>query len=109
MRIDKVLNQGYLNYIETTKSNNDIISKLGESLQTISIQDIASKFDQTYTDANSIVYDFDYNEIRNDRLIRNAIAKSLNYRSIYINWSGDQKKMATNILTQIDYYLGENK
>ena len=109
IRIDKVLNQDYLNYIETTKSNNDIISKLGESLQTISIQDIASKFDITYTDANSIVYDFDYNEIRNDRLIRNAIAKSLHWRSISYNWMKGQKEMATNILTQIDYYLDKNK
>ncbi|MFK5891072.1 MAG: DUF6090 family protein [Flavobacteriaceae bacterium] len=109
MRIDKVLNQDYLNYIETTKSNNDIISKLGESLQAISIQDVASKFDQTYTDTNSIVYDFDYNEIRNDRLIRNAIAKSLHWRSISYNWMKDQKEMATNILTRIDYYLRENK
>jgi uncharacterized protein DUF6090 len=109
MRIDKVLNQDYLNYLETTKSNNNIISKLGESLQTISIQDIDSKFDQTNTNANSIMYDFDYNEIRNDRLIRNAIAKSLNWRSISINWMTGQKKMATNILTRINYYLDKNK
>ena len=105
MRIDKDLNQEYINYLETTKSNNDIISKLGESLQAISIQDIAPKFDQTYTDGKEIVYDFDYSEIRNDRLIKNAIAKSLNWRSISINWMADQKEMATNILSSIDKYL----
>jgi len=109
MRIDKVLNQDYLNYLETTKSNNNIISKLGESLQIISIQDIASKFDQTYTNTNSIVYDFDYKEIRNDRLIRNAIAKSLHWRSISYNWMKEQKEMAINILSSIDKYLDKNK
>jgi hypothetical protein len=105
MRIDKEQNQEYLNYLETTKSNNNIISKLGESLQAISIQDVASKFDQTYTDDKGIIYDFNYNEIRNDRLIRNAIAKSLYWRTVSINWMANQKEMATNILLSIDKYL----
>ncbi len=109
MRIDKELNQDYLNYLETTKSNNSIISKLGESLQTISIQDVAPKFDINYTNANRILYDFDYNKIRNDRLVKNAIANSLFYRNVSVNFSMDQKEMATNLLSRINYYLDKSK
>jgi len=112
MRIDNQLNQEYLNYLENTISHNNIISKLGESLQTIAIQDLSPHFDFTTQlmslEDNSLIYDFEFNEIRNNRLIKNAVNKSLFYRTTYIKWSQEQKDSAAKLLLDIDGFLIKN-
>ena len=105
MRIDNQLYQEYLNYLENTVSQNNIMSKLGESLQAISIQDLSSNFDITTSEGNSLYYDFDFNKIRNNRLIKNALSKSIFYRTTYINWSERQKDFAAKLLFDIDGFL----
>ena len=105
MRIDNQLNQEYLNYLENTISQNNIISKLGESLQAIAIQDLSSNFDITNTEENYLYYDFEFNKIRNNRLIKNALSKSIFYRTIYINWSQRQKDFAAKLLKDINRFL----
>jgi len=109
LRIDKELHQGYLNYIELTNSRNDITSKLGESLQSISIQHISPLFDLTTelstSNTKRLYYDFNYKTISENRLIRNAIAKSLYYRIVYVGWAENQKELAMNLLEDINDYL----
>ena len=105
MRIDNQLNQEYLNYLEITISKNNVISKLGESLQAIAIQDLSSNFDITTSDGNRLYYDFEFSNIRDNRLIKNALSKSIFYRTIYISWSQEQKDFATKLLLDIDGFL----
>ena len=109
MRIDKQLNQEYLNYLESTNYNNDIITKLGVTLQTISIQHVFSKFDFSTQPTSSteieLYYHFEYSEIRNDRLVKNSINKSLFYRSFCIKYAQWQKEIATKLLYDIDEFL----
>jgi len=107
MRIDNSLNQKYLTYLEYTVSNNAIIAKLGESLQLISIHDVSQKFDLTHENSY-LKYSFNYDEIKEDRLIKNAIAKSLSFRRFSISWMESQIEMAITMLYTIDEIL-ENK
>ena len=107
IRIDNTLNQKYLTYLENTISNNDIITKLGESLQLISIQHVSLKFD-LINENSYIIYSFNYSEIKDDRLIKNAIAKSLSYRKVSIIRIESQMEMAIAILSTIDQILDSN-
>lgn len=107
LRINNTLNQKYLTYLENTISKNAIITKLGESLQLIAIQHVLPKFDITPENLD-LKYGFNYNEIKDDRLIKNAIANSLNYHRISISWMESQIEMATTILSTIDKILESN-
>lgn len=105
MRIDNQLNQDYLYYLEYTNSQNNIISKLGESLQAIAIQDFTPNFDLTISDENDLMYDFDFKKIRGNRLIKNALSKSMFYRTIYINWAQKNKDVVAKLLKDIERFL----
>ena len=108
-RIDVTLNRDYLSYIENTKSYSDVLSKLGESLQTITIQDVQPLVDLNYQDNSNKKVDFDFEKIRNNRLIKNALEKSVYYRNAYINWINEQIEQAENLLAKIDGYLTNGK
>jgi hypothetical protein len=72
LRIDNQLNKESPNYLEITISQNNIISKLGESLQAIVIQGLSSNFDITTSEVKRRYYYFEFNKIRGNRLIKNA-------------------------------------
>ncbi|MBN4047048.1 hypothetical protein JYU05_00720 [bacterium AH-315-P13] len=108
IRINNTLNQKYQTYLEYTVSNNAIIAKLGESLQLISIHHVSPIFDLTHENS-SLKYSFNYDEIKDNRLIKNAIAKSLNYRRISISRMESQIEMATTILSTIDKILDRDR
>jgi len=73
-------------------------------LQLISIQHVSPKFD--IINSNSTLnYNFDYDEIKDERLIKNAIAKSLRYREVSINMIKSQMEIAITILSSIDKIL----
>ena len=69
--ISNELNRRYLGYIETTQSSKDMLSKFGESLQSIVSQDIFPKVDLVYRDkwgdGKKNLAHFDFEKIRNDR------------------------------------------
>ena len=98
VNINNQLSQKYLNYLEKTKSNNDIISKLGESLQLIALKDINPKVDLNYSNRTSKSVDFDIAELRNDRGFKNAINRSLTYRHTSIEFMQQQKEKANELL-----------
>jgi len=100
--IDNQLNQVYQQYIENIKSNNDIISKLGETLQFVATQDVYSKVDLNFSDLIETV-DFDLEKLRNDRSFKNAINRSIGYRNVSIRYMNQQKDQAIEIL----YFLNE--
>ncbi|HSH20362.1 MAG TPA: DUF6090 family protein [Draconibacterium sp.] len=108
-RIDVNLNREYLEYIEKTKSNNDIISKFGETLQTIVIQDVHPLVDLNYQDISGEMINFDFEKIRNNRLIKNALKKSIFFRNVYINWINGQIEQAEKLLAIINGYLTHEK
>jgi hypothetical protein len=108
-RIDDNLNRGYLGYIENTKSNNDIISKFGESLQTIAIHDVHPLVDLNYEVISGKMVDFEFEKIRNNLLIKNALKKSIFFRNVYINWINGQKEQAEKLIALIDDHLTDNK
>lgn len=108
-RIDVNLNREYLAYIENTKSNNDIISKFGESLQTIAIQDVHSLVDLNYEVISGKMVNFEFEKIRNNLLIKNALKKSVYFRNIYINWIKGQIEQAEKLIALIDNYLAHEK
>ena len=103
--INNQLNQKYLNYIGKTKSNNDIISKLGESLQSIALQDMHPKVDLNYSDRSSQSVQFDIAELRNDREFKNALNRSFAYRNTSIEFMKQQKVKATELLSILNEEL----
>jgi len=103
-RINNALNQKYISYLETTNYNNNIIAKLGGTLQNLSIQYILPKFD-IETDPTTATYHFDFIEVKDDRLIKNAIAKSLRYRYVAISFIDAQIKKAQDLIIDIDKIL----
>jgi len=107
LRIDKALHQKYINYLELTSYNNDIIRKLGESLQQISIQDVSSNFD-IVQNKSSTMYKFDFTEIKDNRLLKNAIQKSKRYRAVANLFMDAQMKEAKSLISEIDQTLAKN-
>ena len=107
-RIDAELNHKYILYVERTKSNNDVIRKLGESLQLIVINDVAPKIEYNYKDNAGNEVDFDFNVIRNDNLISNALNKSISYRNVSINYINEQLSLADELLDRINKKSGQN-
>jgi hypothetical protein len=108
-RIDVNLNREYLAYIENTKSNNDIISKFGESLQTIAIHDVHPLVDLNYEVISGKMVHFEFEKIRNNLLIKNALKKSVFFRNVYINWINGQIQQAEKLLQSIDDHLYNHK
>lgn len=106
-RIDVDLNREYLAYIENTKSNNDAVSKFGESLQTMVMQNVYPLVDLDFSNSSDpkIIVNFDLEKIRQNRLIKNALIKSVGFRGSYIDRIDNQIEKAKNLLVQIDNYL----
>jgi len=103
-RISETLNKKLINYIDSTKTSIEIISKLGESLQIISINDVSPLFDLETHDVRT-TYHFDFESIKDNRLIKNAISKSLRYRNISINHMNAQIEKTQNLILEIDKLL----
>lgn len=108
-RIDAELNHKYILYAERTKSNNDVISKLGGSLQLIVINDVAPKIIYNYSDNSINEVDFDFEKIRQDRLIRNALNKSISYRNGAIGYINEQLTLAEELMVLINRNLNKSK
>jgi len=107
-RLSPELNNKYILYIEKTKLNNDIVSKLGESLQLVMLHDVNQKTEYNYFPDSRHELDFKFEEIRHDRLIRNALNKSLDNRDFALEYINDQVKLADELLTLINGILESN-
>ena len=108
-RIDAELNHKYVLYVEKTKSNNDVIKKLGESLQLIAINDVGPKVAYNAKDTLRNRVDFDFEEIRYNNVIRNALVKSKWYREDAIRMILEQLTMAEELLDRINKKLDRIK
>jgi hypothetical protein len=109
--INSELNRKYLIYLENTQSSNDIINKLGESLQDLALHDINPMIDLDYNllendDTEKNIH-FDIEELRNNRSFKNAISRSLSYRSIHIGMMKNQVSKASELLLMINHLLEE--
>jgi len=107
-RLDTALNQKYILYLEQTRLNNDVIRKLGESLQLIVIHDVNPKIDYNYFGISNNEVNFSFQEIRYDRMIRNALTKSISYRDLSINYIDMQIVLAADLLEIINRNLDKN-
>lgn len=105
-RINPRLNAGYSAYIEYTKSNNEIISKLGETLQDISTQYLIPSIDMTLDSLHFSQKDF--LEIKRNRSLKNAFVKSIDSRSFHINFMNSQLEIATKLLESVNHFIGVN-
>jgi hypothetical protein len=103
--IDSELNKKYLQYIEKVKSNNDIISKLGETLQLIVLQDVYPKVDVDYISQSDTQIHFDMEELRSNRSFKNAIINSIKSRNTSINFMNRQKEHAIELLNILNQKL----
>ena len=105
-RINPRLNAGYLEYIEYTKSNNEVITKLGETLQDISTLYIIPAIDMTIDSAG-----FNQNqflEMKGNKSLKNALIKSINSRGYHIAFMYDQLNIASKLLESINNTLDKN-
>ena len=103
--IDSQLNKKYQQYIENVKSNNDIIRKLGESLQFVVLQDLYPKVDLDYAGLTENQIHFDIEKLKNDRSFKNAINRSIRYRNISIFYMNNQKIQAYDLLNILNEKL----
>jgi hypothetical protein len=106
-RIDKELNQGFLNYLGKIKWHNSVVTKLGETLQDVMVHDIHSRGDLQYIDSLNITIKYEFNKIKKDRLIRNALNKSFGYRRVYTRRIKDQLDEAEELISLINFHLEE--
>ena len=111
-RIDKDLNKKFLSYLEKIKLNNSVFTKLGETLQDMMVQDmmvqdIHSRVDLLYTDPQNITIMYEFDIIKKDRLVRNALNKSFCSRRGYTSVIENQIVEATELLPMIDAHLNE--
>ena len=103
--IDSQLNKKYQQYIESVKSNNEIIRKLGESLQFVVLQDLYPKVDLDYAGLTENQIHFDIEKLKNDRSFKNAINRSIRYRNISIFYMNNQKIQAYDLLNILNEKL----
>ena len=107
-RIDQLLNDRYLAYLELTKSNNEIISKLGETLQLLTVQHILPVID-IQNDTISIDIQSEFNKIRHSRLLRNTLVHSMSKRQLHISFMESQLNNANALIVSIDSLLNDSK
>lgn len=101
-RIDKELNLRFLTYLHEIQSINAAITKLGETLQQLQIQQIQPNVDFNEINPTANKVDFDFKEIYNNRGIRNALQRSFRYRKAYIGDMSRKIVDAENLITLID-------
>ena len=104
-RIDKELNRRFLTYLQETQSINASITKLGETLQQILIQQIQPNVDFNEINPTADRVDFDFKEIFDKRGIRNAFQRSFRYRKAYIDGMSRKIEDAENLIALIDNKL----
>lgn len=105
LNINNQLNIKYQQYIEETKSNSEIINKLGETLQLTAIHDVHPNVDLDYSSEGEQKADFNIDELKSNRLFKNAINKSIRFRRIYIIMMRRQKRKANELLSILDEEL----
>lgn len=106
-RIDASLNQKYNSYLKSTQNTNDVVAKLGEQLVSINIHYIMPKIDFSLEDSNIQKINFNFQEIKIDRNIKNAFVKSFFNREAYVNGISINIDLAEELLTLIDEYLSK--
>jgi hypothetical protein len=104
-RIDKELNRRFLTYLQEIQSINAAITKLGETLQQLQILKIHPNVDYNEINPTANKVDFDFNEIFNNRGIRNALQKSFRYRKAYIGEMSTKIDEAEDLIALIDNKL----
>ena len=105
IRINPELNRKYQDYMEYNKYVYDLTSKLTESLQNSIDINVYTKIKFNYTNTELKQIEFDFEEIRNDRMFVNMIERSYDTRNVTIGVFKNQKQYAIEILTIIDSIL----
>ena len=105
-RINPRLNAGYLAYLEFTNSNNEIITKLGETLQDISTLYVMPEIDRL---ADSITFNqSEYLRIKQNRSLKNSLDKSISSRMTHILFMRQQLDIASKLLMSVNHSLSQN-
>ncbi|MDA0194801.1 MAG: DUF6090 family protein [Bacteroidetes bacterium] len=110
-RISKQLNQKFLVFLERLEHDYVIFQKLGEELEKISTQYIHPKVDFDFMEGNltNRRADFQFDNIKNDRLVKNALHRSFLYRKGEINSIEQQIQQIEEILSIIEEHLSANE
>jgi hypothetical protein len=109
LRLDPALNHQYLDYIENTESANDVITKLGQTLQSAVINDLYPNIDLAIMPSSSkFSIDFEFSKLQQSRAVKNAIAMSSRFRGHSINYMDQQLTNVANILSEIEDILNQH-
>jgi hypothetical protein len=71
------------------------------------VQDIHSRVDLQYTDTQNITIMYEFDIIKKDSMVRNALNKSFGYRMVYANMIEKQIVEATELLSMINDLLND--
>lgn len=104
LNINNELNTKYQQYLEYIKSCSEIATKFGETLQLIVINDVHPNVDLDFS-GDKFKVDFNIEELRNNRLVKNAIHKSIRFRDSYLFFMNEQKVKAVELLDLLDKEL----
>lgn len=104
-KIDRELNQEYLNYLDAINASATLYTKLGDALKEIEITQFHARveFRHRNRELEDVHYDFD--EVRSDLFILNGLAKSVLWRGYYINTATDLTEGANGLIARIDTLL----
>lgn len=93
LSINNELNTKYQKYLEDINNNGKIFDKFGENLHLIVIRDIHPNVDFDYVN-QPVKVDFNNEELKRNRLFKNAFNISIRYRENYIDRIHGQKEEA---------------
>ncbi len=109
LRLDPALNHQYLDYIENTESANDVITKLGQTLQSVIIKDLYPNIDLAIVPSSSkFSIEFKFSKLQQSRAVKNAIAMSSRFRGHSINYMNQQLASVASILSEIEAILNQH-
>ncbi|GAA4279983.1 DUF6090 family protein [Gaetbulibacter aestuarii] len=98
ININNELNSKFQQYLDYVKSSSEKANKFGESLQLMAINDVHTHVDLDFVFSDRLIADFNFEELKNSRLVKNDINKSIRFRGIYIKWMKEEKIKAIELL-----------
>jgi hypothetical protein len=104
-KIDRVLNQNYLTYLDNINASSILYTKLGDALKEIEIAQFHAKIEFRHSGGPLGEVLYDYEVVRADLLIKNGLVKSSLWRGSYIHHSRDLIADANGLIARIDRLL----
>ncbi|HKK62272.1 MAG TPA: DUF6090 family protein [Bacteroidales bacterium] len=107
-RLNQDLHNNYLRYLELIDFSYDLTIKQANALVAIINNELYPSVDLNFTDKNKNQVKFDLATLKDNRLVNNALHKSIYYRDAIINVNKPILTRARSLIERIDVIL-ENK